>query len=442
MAYELGSDASSDSFSDSGPLSEVHIKCNHARPNGGTDDLVGSLTEHLIREGRVSHVVTYDSKIVLDASEGYLDDGERVAYEVEWNDDAHMDLTLRSRHVGVADMLNTLQSVHDKRENLPANQLFYFQQKYVPDRQAGHRMEAPNPALKYANAPARLSFQRRSFHTNKTFASLHGGPVSKVKDRMTFFRDHQEWYDARGVPYQLGMLFTGRPGCGKSSVVKAMAVALRRHIVSLDMSAILTTVQLHALFYDDTLTDTSTGDSRSVRVPQDRRLYVIEEADKAGGVLLAGTSGTKHHESQLSLRDVLDVLDGGVESPGRVMILTANDPEKLHKYAKRAGRVDFVVDFGPVDAEMLADIYRRLCDRTASAPLPGAGVLTPAEVTEAVLATLNGGEDATRRVLTELCSQAQARSTGGSTGGSTDGPAGGASSGDTGCGSPPVGAPQ
>ena len=386
-----------------GSRSRIEVQCNLARPGGGTDDLVASLTEHLIMSGRTHRVRTYDSKVVLDEGSGDVDPAGKIQYSVEFDDDCHMRVTLESGELQVAEVLDYLQVVHSEREDLPANRLFYFQQKHVETQHGTHRMERPHPSLKYASAPPRLSFQRRTFHTNKTFVSLHGPPVRTVQARVDFFRGRRDWYDARGVPYQLGMLFTGKPGCGKSSVVKAMAASMGRHVVSVDMGTIMTTAQLQSLFYDDTLCDVSGAKGHTVRVPQERRLYVIEEVDKSGGVLLESAPSTKDHESQVSLRDVLDVLDGGVESPGRVLVMTANDPSKLHPLVRRPGRLDFVVDFGPVNDAVLTDIFRRLRDAPPGGPLPGAGVLTPAEVTEAVLATLDKEEAAARGALQQLC---------------------------------------
>ena len=360
----------------------------------GSDALVEALNEHLL--GRVRNAKTFDSKVVLDECEGLLEaDLAYVHYRVTYRDECHMCIELTSQERTVAEMLSLLEGLRDRREEVHACATFYFQQKHSTMREPVHHLAAV-PERRFANAPPRLCFEQRAFHTNKTFASLHGGAVQKVERRMRLFHRNRDWYDERGVPYQLGMLFSGRPGCGKSSVIKAMARALGRHIVSVDMSAVLTTAQLHSLFYDETLSDSS---SRNWRVPQHKRLYVIEEVDKSGGVLLADAPAHKVHDAQLSLRDVLDVLDGGMESPGRVVIMTANEPEKLHETVRRAGRLDFAVDFGVVDDDMLTCIHRRILDSEPSVHLPGAGILTPAEATEAILSAFTDGEEAVRAAL-------------------------------------------
>ena len=391
----------------------VVLHCNLARPSGGTDDLVSSLTDHLIENDRTTRVKTYDARVVLDECEGDVDAAREVQYEARLSGECQLTLTVSSATQDVAGILELLHGIHATRDNLPGGRLFYFQQKLVAADGSTHRMAPDTPEARYARAPPRLSFHAREFHTNKTFATLHGEPVRKAESRVRLFAEGREWYDSRGVPYQLGMLLTGRPGCGKSSVIKAMAESMRRHIVSVDMGAILTTAQLHSLFYDDTLMDMSTGVARAVRVPQDRRLYVVEEADKAGGVLLKGTPRAKVHDSQVSLRDVLDVLDGGMETPGRVLVMTANDPARLAPVVCRAGRVNAVVEFGPVDARLSDDIYERLTGGRPRAELPGTGVLTPADVTEAVLATYGEGEDATRAALADMMEAAEMGVSGG-----------------------------
>jgi len=68
-------------------------------------------------------------------------------------------------------------------------------------------------AMKISTAPKQLSFIKSPFHSNKTFANIFGPEVKEVYERVSFFLKNKDWYDSRGIPYQLGLLLSGIPGC-------------------------------------------------------------------------------------------------------------------------------------------------------------------------------------------------------------------------------------
>ena len=50
--------------------------------------------------------------------------------------------------------------------------------------------------------------------------------VDKIIKRIDFFVNNKPWYESRGIPYQLGFLFYGPPGSGKTSAILAIATQL------------------------------------------------------------------------------------------------------------------------------------------------------------------------------------------------------------------------
>ena len=54
---------------------------------------------------------------------------------------------------------------------------------------------------------------------------------------------------------------------------------------------------------------------------------------------------------------LLNVLDGVVDSPNRIVIMTTNHPEKLDPALIRPGRIDVVTHIGSVDAEQLRRLF-------------------------------------------------------------------------------------
>lgn len=362
--------------------SEVQLVRNY---NFGAEDgmngLVDAFVDHLIAEGSPSpNLMTSNGRLVLQEAEELEVDGVRVTVQTS-TDTNIATLTLKSEERSSRQMVELLQRVHCEADDLQVGELCFFQQKVVPNKYPAHR-SVDEQAVKFTAAPRTLSFDKTLLHTSKAFSNLYGNHVSTVASRVDFFTKGRQWYDDRGIPYQLGMLFTGEPGCGKSSTVRAIAKHTRRHIVSVSLAEILTATQLDSLFFSDTL-DLVTGDKvKRVKVPIEKRLYVIEEVDAAGGVVLNDSRGKSVQEGQLSLRDILDVLDGNREMPGRMLVMTANHPEHLDPAFIRPGRVDFTVKYGPVTQQMLHDMYECFFGHTPLKQLPGERILSPAEVSE------------------------------------------------------------
>ena len=182
---------------------------------------------------------------------------------------------------------------------------------------------------------------------------------------MRFFVENRAWYDRRGIPYQLGMLYSNMSGCGKSSAIRAIANYTKRHIINVNFGRILTLQQLNHLFFNEELeVEDSQGNITALTIPIDRRLYVVEELDAAGGLVYQRDSegpvfGRKTNviEGELTLADILLVLDGNRESPGRVVIMTANHPELLDEALVRPGRMDVSVAFTHASQRLMKEMY-------------------------------------------------------------------------------------
>ena len=81
--------------------------------------------------------------------------------------------------------------------------------------------------------------------------------------------------------------------------------------------------------------------------------------------------------------EILTVLDGTMEIPGRIVVMTSNHPEVLDKALIRPGRIDVAVKFGYASRDLIMEMYRGYYDRefpiSFSNLLPD-NCLTPAEI--------------------------------------------------------------
>jgi chaperone BCS1 len=258
-----------------------------------------------------------------------------------------------------------------------------------------------------------------------------------VVKRLDFFSQNKEWYKKRGIPYTMGFLFYGAPGCGKTSTIKAIANHTQRHIVSVPLNKIKTAKELLNVFYNVRMNYKD--------IPLNQRLYVLEDIDaadlkdvvgergkseekKEGGeegdkekedsdsgvdmnlLQLLKSSATmgpldKWKTNKLTLATLLEVLDGVMEMDGRMLIITTNYPERLDKALIRPGRIDMKVKFGLCTADNIMQMYKHYFETELPTSFDRSrlqdDVYSPAEVTQVFLNNMHKPEEG----LEQLASQ-------------------------------------
>ena len=67
-------------------------------------------------------------------------------------------------------------------------------------------------------------------------------------------------------------------------------------------------------------------------------------------------------ESDLDLSTVLNVMDGTLETPGRMIIITSNYPEKLDHAFIRPGRIDMIIEFKKANRQVIMEMFLSFYD--------------------------------------------------------------------------------
>jgi hypothetical protein len=260
-----------------------------------------------------------------------------------------------------------------KLKNKLGDHIYYFNQ---------HPMNLPadsNGNKDFSKLPSTTVFTMKKFQTNRKFSNLFGPEIDVVKKRVEFFIKNKKWYDEKGIPYTIGLLLSGQAGAGKTSSVKCLANETNRHIININLNNDITKTQFENLFFNEVISvlNTSTGQSEKYSIPLDQRIYVLEDIDcqsdlvmerslkvapkidqleKPDATLLQSVK-TNHNKpdtynnptpvgsERLDLSFLLNILDGVLEIPGRIVIMTSNYVDKLDHALIRPGRIDIIANF-------------------------------------------------------------------------------------------------
>ena len=219
----------------------------------------------------------------------------------------------------------------------------------------------------YSKLPENFVFSMKKFQTNRKFSNLFGEDIDIIRKRVNFFMNNKDWYNEKGIPYTLGLLLSGSPGTGKTSTIKCLTNETNRHIININLNNDITKRQFENLFYNETIhiLNTSTRQNETYCIPFDERLYVFEDVDCQSDVVNKRSDieenpvtvdiekkGVKHDKKEeiddslkIDLSFLLNLLDGVLETPGRIIIMTSNYPDMLDEALIRPGRIDVKAKF-------------------------------------------------------------------------------------------------
>lgn len=243
-----------------------------------------------------------------------------------------------------------------------------------------------------------ITFNMFALHTNKSLKNLYGESARNAKKRVEFFVNNPQWYQERGIPYTLGILMHGAPGCGKTSFIKAVARDTGRHVVNIKMGSTTTVQQINNLFYTPRLSVVRDGAAQTFDIPMDKRIIVMEDVDCLSCVV-RDAPGAVADPHQLNLSILLNILDGVLETPGRIVIMTTNKPDVLDAALKRPGRIDVNIEFKKCSAADTVEMIQGISGWQV--PLEKveemeSGVFTPAEVTKVIFENMDEPENCLR----------------------------------------------
>ena len=229
-----------------------------------------------------------------------------------------------------------------------------------------------------------LNWKVNVYISSTTFDNIFFEGKADVLQRLNDFMKEREFYKMLGKPWKIGILLTGEPGCGKTSLIRAIANFFKRSIKDVQFNRMGDIDDLEGCFNCVEYDNKAMGPEDVVLVAEDidcmnfdiLKKRTAEEpknnlkdqfnsfkSEEAKAIMMAiattndCSNGPKAKSGrEITLSYLLNILDGISNADGRIFIASTNHVEKIDPAALRPGRIDIRIDFKRASISIVREI--------------------------------------------------------------------------------------
>lgn len=179
---------------------------------------------------------------------------------------------------------------------------------------------------------------------------------TKLYGTVDTFIESKKWYRDNGIPYKLGILLSGPPGTGKTSLIKALCAKYDRDLFTINIGSISDAAFLKAM-----------------SCAPEKSIIAIEDID-GYGVNVNRDEKQEKNPLGLTMSGLLNGLDGVASPEDLIVIATTNYLNRLDPALIRDGRFDLKLTVDNMD---LDSVIRYLNSKYKDFTMPHNLVLKP-----------------------------------------------------------------
>ena len=369
------------------------MRCHDSVLNRKYTDLTWFLTERVdLKNTRAIKSYRYD-----EVSKSIPNDGNTVRYRFQ-ND--ILSIWHKTDEVRLTDKIFTKHEICVSGRSTQILQNFM---QYVEEERTISLNKSVWSQLIYSTNISTDGAYWQSSRTNNTktlrTVVLRRDQHERLQKDLDSFLNAKDRYNRMGVAWTRGYLLTGAPGCGKTSLIKAISEHANMHIFNLNLSLINTDAQLEILF-------------RSI---PDRSIVLIEDIDCMTDIIHRRTEASSkkqisetamclaelvEKQKTFTLSGLLNQVDGITCGCGRIFIMTSNHPEKIDPALLRPGRIDMTLDLQPCTPQQTSDFFKLFFEEHLQEDvLEHIPSRTPAEVSNICLSHLSDKDEAIKAIM-------------------------------------------
>lgn len=181
--------------------------------------------------------------------------------------------------------------------------------------------------------------------------------IMEFVDEAKFWKESELWYKSKNIPWRLGWLLYGKPGTGKSFLLRNLAQKLNMPIFVLDLAS-MSNDELVA-YWDKCIENAPC-------------MVLVEDIDN----VFNGRENITKHEDSLTFDCLLNCISGVQVSDGIFLAITTNDISKVdcaiacleqdhNGISSRPGRIDRLIEMQDMDDDSKRVFARRMFQDTS-----------------------------------------------------------------------------